>query len=388
MSVAIAATDYEVSYPPFVVCAHRGGLDVIDQLAREWRELCATALDDQPFYRPEFIRAHVRAAIPSAKVVILTVREQGELLLVLPLVEELATFSKIPVRRLRAPVNLHCGRFDAVRKQGLQGDAAVAAAWDYLREMAGWDMLHLRYSPSGSTVSCLVAKAQAEGLLTIEVPDRPSPYVPLPSDPDSLKGMPPNSKLRSQLRQIRRRMAEEGSLKFCRSDTADGDVLSRLFSLEASGWKGRHRSAVNCNPQTRQFFDELAESAAHFGYLSLYSLEFRGELIAAHYSLAYKGLCYSPIVAHNEKFRQFAPGHLMVGAIIGDCVVRGFRGYDITGEDQDWKMKWATKSIPISHYYVFRGRLGNLAYRVESRLGARARSLLRRKPAQKGETGD
>src|SRR5262249_2198635 len=152
--------------------------------------------------------------------------------------------------------------------------------------------------------------------------------------PELLKNLPPNSKLRSQLRQARKRLSEKGQLTFCRIETADAAALDRFFELEAAGWKGREKSAVNCHAPSRQFFNELAAAAARFGYFSLYMLELNGVLIAAHYSLIYQGRCYSPVVTYDENYRPFAPGHLIIGEILQDCCARGVDGYDITGQDQ------------------------------------------------------
>ena len=52
-----------------VVAVHRGGVELVDRWADEWRALCNRAVDDQPFYRPEWIGAHIRAFTPNAKVV-------------------------------------------------------------------------------------------------------------------------------------------------------------------------------------------------------------------------------------------------------------------------------------------------------------------------------
>jgi CelD/BcsL family acetyltransferase involved in cellulose biosynthesis len=345
-------------------------------LAPEWRDLCAESADDQVFYRPEFIRAHIRAKIPAARLVIITVRQEERLRFLLPLIEERSTFSKIPVRRLREPADLNCGRFDAVRRAGAQGEAAILAAWRHLREMGGWDLLQLRFSLAGSTTGRLASAAEADGFLTVHESDRPNPYVPVPTDPALLEQMPRNSKLRSQLRQIRRKIAEQGTMELHCVENADPAALDRLFALEASGWKGRGGTAVNDQPAVRQFFNQLAEAAASFGHLCLYMLELNGELIAAHFSLHYRGRCHSPIVAFNEKFRHFAPGHLIVSETLRDCVRRGITGYDITGQDQDWKMKWTNQALPISHHYVFRGPIGHLAYGAGFRLRSSMRRLL------------
>jgi CelD/BcsL family acetyltransferase involved in cellulose biosynthesis len=179
--------------------------------------------------------------------------------------------------------------------------------------------------------------------------------------------MPPNSKLRSQIRQIRLRLREHGRLTFSRITTADHHALERFYKLEASGWKAQRGSCV-LNDGTQSFYDEVADAAARGGYLSLYTLELNGTLIAAHISFMHRDRCYSPKVAYNEDYKQFAPGHLIVAEIVRDCAARGIRGFDITGQDQPWKMKWTSETRPISHHFIFKGPVGALAYAVGARL--------------------
>jgi len=374
--------DATVDHMPaaLIVSAYRGGADVVDSLADEWRQLCAEATDDQPFYRPEWIRAYLRTFVHGARVVLITAKLCGRLCMLLPLLEENGTFCKIPVRKLRVPVNFYAGRFDAVCSAGPDGEAAIVAAWKYVRELDGWDVLHLRDALRGSAISRLAAVAQADGLNTIQIADKPSPYVSLPSDPRLLQQLPVNVRLRRQLRQIRRQLAEQGStLKLHRVETADPNALSQFFRLEASGWKGQQQSAILHNG-TRSFFEEIAESSARFGYFVLYMLELNGQLIAAHYGFTLRDCYYSVIVAYDENFKQFSPGHLLVDEIVRDCAVRGIRRYDITGQDQEWKTRWTTEARPLSQHFVFRGLRGNLAYTVASKLWPTIGRVLARKP--------
>jgi len=348
--------------------SRRGGLEVLDELADEWRELCSDSPDDQPFYRPEYIRVHIRNVIPGATVLLVSARLNGRLQMVLPLVEELSTFGKVPVRRLRAPVDVNSGRFDAVRRSGPDGDEAIRSVWNHLKSMGGWDLLHFRDAPEGSAIRRLVEEARADGFLTFRLPETFNPVVPIPTDPELLRKMPANARLRTKLRQVKRQMTEEGTLNFYRVDTADPAAIDRLFELEASGWKGRGKSAQNYRPAFRRFFDELAEVGARFGYFCLYMLEFNGRLIAAHFSMNYKGRCYSPIVAYDENFKRFAPGHLIVSLILQDCAARGIHSFDITGLDQEWKMKWATRRLSMQNQFVFRGALGRVAFTMGGRV--------------------
>ena len=376
MTMATTESRIEVPSSSFVMSAYRGRGEILDQLADEWRELCAEAADDQPFYRPEWIRPYFRFFARRKNIVLIATRLQGRLCLMLPLIEEKGTFSKIPVRKFRAPVNPCAGRFDAIYSAGREGEAAIQATWKFLKELDGWDLLQFRDALQGSAVSQLAAAARADGLSTIQIDDRPSPYVPLPADPELLKQLPVNTRLRRQLRQIRREIAEKGSsLKLSRIEAADQNALSRFYELEASGWKGQERTAILLYGR-KPFLDEVAESAARAGYFTLYLLELDGQLIAGHYGFTHRACYYSVVVAYNESFKEFSPGHLIIDEIVRDCAARGVRAYQTTGQDQEWKMRWTNQVQPLSHHFVFRGRLGNLAYAVESRLRPAVSRLL------------
>lgn len=371
------ANAYASNAPSMTVTAERGGVEVIERWADDWRALCNESPDDQPFFRPEWIAAHIRAFTPQAKVVLLTVQSEGKLLFVLPLLHEWTMFSGIPLRTLRAPVNSHSCRFDAVRHSGRLGDAAVSAAWNYLQNSSDWDLLHVEDVLDQSAISALADAARKNGLHAIQVPNRRNPYVPIPADPADLNKLPVNKKLRSQLRQKRRELEAKGTLRLHRASTADPSLLSRFYQLESSGWKGEEGSAIACDPQIRQFYDEIAQSAERFGYLCMYSLELNGELLASHLGLSHRGRYFSPKIAYSSKFREYAPGHMIVSEILLDCAARGISEYDITGINDDWKMKWTTETRPKFIYFIFRrGLLPNLAHSVRFRWRPAAKKIV------------
>jgi len=374
----LAPVPRETKHPFFSAFAYEGGWEIVDELADEWRALCSEACNDQPFYRPEWIRAHLRAFSPRAKVLLLAVRRDGQLCVLLPLVKEKATVGGVPVRMLNAPVNGHGGRFDAVLRSSEDADSAIRTAWQLLKNLDVWDFLRLRNALEGSAISKLAALAAADGFQTVQLPERPSPYVPVPSDLETAGRLPPNAKLRSQLRQSRRRLSEQGLLTFHRVETADREALQRFYQLEASGWKHKQGSAILCNKETRCFYDEIAEAAARSGYFSLYVLEFKGRLIAAHYSFTHRRCCYSPKVAYDEEFGRFAPGHLIIQEILRDCSIRGIKELDITGPNDDWKMKWTSEVRPVYHHLIFRGRLGSLAHTLRYRIRPALKNVLSR----------
>jgi CelD/BcsL family acetyltransferase involved in cellulose biosynthesis len=371
--------DARASSSAMEVAAHRGGVEVIERWADDWRKLCLESADDQPFYRPEWIAAHIRAFTPQAKVVLLTVRSREKLLFVLPLLAEWAVFHGVPLRKLRAPVNGHSCRFDAVRHSSSEGDAAVIAAWNYLQKLSGWDLLEFHDVPGDGSVSALARAASQNGFQTVQVPNLTNPYVSIPGDSADLKTFPINARLRGKLRHIRRELDAQGGIEFRHVDRADRAALDRFYALESAGWKGREGSAIVSRPNTRQFYDEISKSAEQFGYLCMYSLEFNGGLLAAHFGLSYRGRYFSPKLAYNEKLPQYAPGHLIVSEILQDCASRGISEYDITGPNDEWKMKWTTQARPKFNYFIFRrGFHGALAHAVRFRVRPAVKKLLQR----------
>ncbi|MBV8475902.1 MAG: GNAT family N-acetyltransferase [Acidobacteria bacterium] len=361
----------------FTVALDEGGVHLIDRLAEEWRELCSRAVDDQPFYRPEWIRAYLRAFVPDAVLLLLSVRLDGRLHLVLPLVRERVWLAGIPLRGLRAPANIHPGRFDAVRSAGAEGDAALTAACTTLSQ-SRWDILEFAHIPEKSTVAELISTLSTLGWRTYSVREKSNPYVIIPSNPDLRSRMPINSRLRTKLRQARRELTSQGSLKFSRVEVAEHAALERFYQLEASGWKGRQGSAIVSVPQVRYFYQEIAEAAASLRYFVLYMLELNERLLAAHFSLMLAGRCYSPKVAYDESFARYAPGHLIVAEILDDCASRGISVYDITGPADEWKMKWTTETYKLNRHVVMgRGALARLASAIRFKLRPEIVGLLR-----------
>lgn len=364
-----AAFDRTVELMPsaLAVYSQRGGVELIDKMADEWRVLCSECADHQPFYRPEWIRAYLRAFAPKAKLRLIIARSNGKLQLVLPLVEETGTFNKVPIRKLRAPVNKYAGRFDCVYGARTDKNVASQVVWRFLRQSSGWDVLQFRDALYGSMVSGLAAAAKKDGFGTIEYEDNPTPIVLVSSDPQLRKQLPVNARLRRELRSIRRHLTERGTtLKLRRLQNADPEALEKFYQLEASGWKGREHSAILFE-NVRSFFDEIAEAAARFGYFTLYLLELNGKIVAGHFGLTVSDRYYSLIVAYDEDYREYSPGHLLIDEIIDDCAARGIVTYHTMGQNQEWKMKWAQETQPVSHHFIFRGALGNLAHLVASR---------------------
>ena len=359
--------------------ARRGGSEIIDELAGEWRELCERAQAGQPFYRPEWTKAYLHAFAPRAKLLVITARVAGSLRAVLPLVEEHGFFLGMPVVRLRGAANAHSCRFDMVQGAGAGAGAVLSAVWRFLEEMPGWDLIELPNVPAAGAIEALAELARANGFPVGRHGSMCCPYIPLAglTDRDSLL-LRTSANFRSNVRRKSRQLKARGELAPRLVTDASPEALQSFYDLERSGWKGKKGTAIDCHERTRRFYDEIAINAERFGYLSLWFLDFNGRPIAAQFGVTYAGRYFMPKLAFDEEFRQYGPGHLLIYEILRACVERGISEYDFTGPWAEYKAKWTSAGRPHSTFWIFRrSAWGRTLYTMKFKVEAGLKQTLR-----------
>src|SRR5215204_6658619 len=85
--------------------ARWGTRELIDTLAPEWSELCSRGPRDEPFYRPEWVSAYLRAFAPDANLLLVEARTEGRLTAVLPLVATQRGWPGLRIRTLGGAAN-------------------------------------------------------------------------------------------------------------------------------------------------------------------------------------------------------------------------------------------------------------------------------------------
>jgi CelD/BcsL family acetyltransferase involved in cellulose biosynthesis len=120
-------------------------------------------------------------------------------------------------------------------------------------------------------------------------------------------------KKRKELKRLSARLAELGAVAFERLG-ADGDAnhwCEQFLSLEASGWKGRQRSALALDPATEAFFRDVFAGARAADRLEALRLSLDGRPIAMLVSFLTPPGAFSFKIAIDEDFARFSPGVLI-----------------------------------------------------------------------------
>lgn len=324
-----------------------GGAEVIRRVEGPWRQLCEQT-QSEAFYRPEWTAAYVRAFEQNSQVVLITASVGERLTGVLTLIRKWGLFAGMPIVRLKATANSHSVRFDILRARGSSGEMAIHAIWSALKRVPHWDLLELPMFSEEGACQQLIADACCDGYGTMTRLYSETPFLRMRTDSSGrLNWLAETSRnFRHELRRFARVLESQtgGTLKLVRRDQPNPEMLRQFFELEASGWKGRARSAIVSNAGTLAFYAGIARVAAELGQFRLYSLECGGTLVAGAFGLITGG-CYYPMkIAYNESFHRGGPGHLLMNAILEDCAQRGISQVYFGGNKDRYKTLWTSKT--------------------------------------------
>jgi CelD/BcsL family acetyltransferase involved in cellulose biosynthesis len=354
----------EIPGTQWAVRVQRGGPELVEQIAGEWRRLCDESGDEEVFYRPEWAQAYLKAFEPKAEVVMISAWAGERLRGILPLVRRRAFVSGFPIATLTIPANVHSLRASLTVCRGEEGAVVLKALWQAVKTLPQWDLIDVANVVEGNALDRLVTLAQADGYRTARKRTSQTLYLPIDSSagasiPEKSGAQPPwlagtRPKFRSHLRRAKRQLEEQGTLELKHYGAADPEALEKFYVLEASGWKGTEGTAIKCHPSTRQFYDAVAQAAERDGYLSLDFLELNGKPIAGHFGFNLRGRYFLAKAGYDEAFRRHGPGQLLVNEILSQTRERGLHEFDFVGPATWDESRWASARRTNYRVFIFR----------------------------------
>jgi CelD/BcsL family acetyltransferase involved in cellulose biosynthesis len=366
------------------------GRDAFVQLEREWNAALSRGPRDEPMLRHEWLRAWIENFAPGATLRTFVARAGKEICAAIPLIETIERSADTCLVRMttwHTPSNDHSQRGGVLL--GRRGEEGLRLIWDRLVETPGWDRLRLRDLPTAAPEWQLRDWAEQAGYPCGLWVSLRSPYLPLPKSYDAVEKAL-DAKFRQNLRRRRRRLAEQGEVKYALQGGKDAReldcALADFFVIEASGWKGRGGTAIAQRPELVGFYTQIAREAARRGALALGFLEVANRRIAAHLSLVHAGRHYLLKLGYDESFHEYSPGQQLTSEMIRDSCRRGLAEFDFLGPCMDWKLDWEPALRTHTWLTIFRPtRAGRLvhearytAWPVARAIAGRFRGALRK----------
>jgi CelD/BcsL family acetyltransferase involved in cellulose biosynthesis len=297
----------------------------IEVLAPEWDDL-ADRIGAAPWLRPGWFSAWWES-FGSGTLRIYAARDDGRLVGVVPTAKQR--------RRVTSASNWHTPAFGLLGKPEAIARLAAALFGDRPQQIS------LAFVTEQRDADAVRRAAREHGYQWISRTLERSPYVAIDGSWEEYERSRA-SKLLSELRRRRRRLAEEGELSFECDDGGEqlDERLAEGFEVEAAGWKGAGGSAISSRSDTDRFYRAVAHWAAHRGWLRLAFLRLDGKPFAFDLAIEHDGVHYLLKTGFDPSFSRFAPGMILRHEMLSRAFAVGLRSYEFLGADNAWKLDW------------------------------------------------
>ena len=362
-----------------------GGVEIIEKLSVEWTILCEEGASNEPFFRPEWFAAFVKNF--EAKVILLTVRREGKLRAVLPLMLRKGMLHGVPVRKLQAVFNLQTQRFDLIHgADETERQEIIKILWQEIKKQPKWDVLEMRLVKKDSWLNDLLTLAASENHQTGIWQMDGAPFVTLPKGKDKEKLIDEHFKglkkhFRQELKRRLRRLKELGRVEFVLTRGYRTELMQKYFELEAQSWKGESGTAVLCDKNAVGLHDDFARTVAAQDALLIYELKLDGKVIAMSINIMYEQRTVFWKTSFDKTYARFSPGNLVIQEFLGDCIRNGSSELDMLSPATDYKKVWASGEREHAAFYVFRrGIIGNMLWSWKFFILSRLRRFKKTQP--------
>ncbi len=325
-------------------------------LSADWRALAARAGDVYGYFQTyewcerwlAVYGAESRSeATPRAHV--LTGRENGNLILVWPLVEDRVSMGLTVLKTLGEPHGQYAG---LLAEPGSTGLAAIAAAWTRIRSLSGIDAVELSNVPAGSLLAAALApeagftpSGDTSAVLDL------TRYASWDAFFQSL-----SASCRKSRRRKRRKLEALGTLEFrvhTPQSTGFAEAVAAALALKTIWLRetGKASRALSMDNNVG-FFSGLADCPAGAGRVLVGELALDGRMIAGEIGFERNGHFISYLGAYDLGLHTHSPGKVEMECMLEWCFENGIRCYDLLGNSDAYKEAWSNTDVPLFNHHV------------------------------------
>jgi CelD/BcsL family acetyltransferase involved in cellulose biosynthesis len=327
--------------------------------AADWDDLWQRSTTTLPTARAALVSHWVERLARERAFHAIAVRENGQLVAAMPLVE---TRLKGVLKAARLPCNEWSWAGDLL----LDPDASTEALDRLVNGILGLSLSILWFD--GVPVSQphwqrFLAALAERGIAYARRPRFQIGLVDLAQDWAAYQAAW-SGNFRRQMRKMTRRAEELGGVSLSVHRPSDPAELKRLlqlgFEVEDRSWKGRDGTSVLKSPQMLEYLCEQAALLAELGHLELYLLEFENKPIAFEYGMSAKHTYFSPKVGYDDSYSHLSPGQLlrlkMMERFFADSTCDT---WDFLGPLVEATERWTTSAYWIERLVVATGGISS-----------------------------
>lgn len=301
-------------------------------LIPELRHLSHRAIEGNVFFDPRFL-VPAMPRLDERRVRLVVIRDEDEARSRLRL---LMPFSVERAGMIRGPETIRAWThpFGPLGTLPLDGDDPAGTLTSLLETLTRRELKlpGLLVLPDlridGPMARTLVAVADRLGLPVMEVNAFTRAALTKAGPASYLRQKPLSKRRRRELARQRRLLERQGTVRFEVARDQDGVrfAFEDFLALEASGWKGRERSALTMDRYRSAFARESVNALAEDGRARVFTLRLDGQAIASLVAFVDRGEAYAWKSAYDEAFSKASPGQQLVAeatrSLVADPAVK------------------------------------------------------------------
>lgn len=334
----------------------------LDALAVQWSALLEASGIDHPFLTHEWITCWWSHFGGSNEMYVLVARRDDGVVGIAPLMKGRVKRRGVTVRALSFMANYHSNRSGFILPADGRREVLAALCDHIMTRCADIDLWMLDFIPEASPDDTLLPDILRErNREYVTLRSLMSPYIPI-GQPWDAYWAGRKKKFRANTRNDLKRYLRDDKPDVTLYTAENLDhAYEELLQVSRNTWKFKEGTAIASATENIDFYRCLTQIAAARGWLNLWVLRCEGQPAAFSYCLVYKGRAMVLKIGFDMAYAKNGPGGVMSMITINHYFDTGMREYDWLGENEPFKMIWASHVRAHKKYLVFtrrpRGRL-------------------------------
>jgi CelD/BcsL family acetyltransferase involved in cellulose biosynthesis len=342
-----------------------------------WNDILASSDIDIPFMTFEWFSVWWTVYGKENDLLVLVLREAGEIIALAPLLRTRTRLMGLPVRMVGLIDNGHADRVGLIVRKERPG--LMRAVLDYLRRSQyRYDMVIFNAVEKDSvTERCLLNDLSKDDMPFMLAKGKESPYIRVAGTwEEYFKTRSKN--VRHKLTRIGNALKRQGQYEIVEYTDRDiGRGMAEMLAISRNSWKYHNKTAIVSKDENIRFFSLLAQTMAGRGWFRLWVLKISGAPAAFQYALQYKNRLHGIKTDFDEKFSNLCPGKFLARHIVQQCFEEGLQEFDLLGQNESYKMEWTALCREHAKYMVFSTDLyGVLLYTLKTKVIGGIKSFL------------
>lgn len=353
------------------------------KLEEDWNNLLSKSSIKTVFSSHQWHKCWWEAYGKENELFILICKDGGRPVGISPLMISKDRFRGFPITKISFIENdetPHC----AFLMDGTADPSAIlATVFDYLRtQRSRWDILWLEKIPENTAIiNHLKNYLEGNEYKFIIATSLKSPFLEMDTDWDTFYSEKPQ-RFKKKIRYDNNKLKKQGDFEIEKLDRPEEieSHMKDIFHVGYKSWKEKIRKSIGSTPENQTFFSTLPRALTNDrNGIVLWTLRFKGEIIAFEYHVREKNIVYALRGEFNEIYSHLSPGSVLDFEIVRNLFENNYSIYNMGGSPDRYKLRWTSKTKNHLDIIIFnRKAYCSVLYFLENNIKPIAKTFFRR----------